>query len=109
MLRASILLALVVFSHRGSLRWFTESSLFPSAALEVGIGIADLNYDGVPELYVGATVWNGSGELLWQGSEGVGRSGPFGARFDVSNAADIDPASPGLELLAGNTLYSAGF
>jgi len=67
------------------------------------IGIADLNQDGSPEIFVGATVVDADGLFLWHGSAGQG-AGPRGR---TAVAADIDPSRPGLELLAGHTLYTA--
>ncbi|WP_338759441.1 T9SS type A sorting domain-containing protein [Bernardetia sp. ABR2-2B] len=77
--------------------------------------LTDFNEDGVPEVYTGGTIFNAqTGE--WLGYVGAGN--PDGDPrdtgdpiFQISNAADVLPNAfcadcAGLELLAGNTVYS---
>ncbi|WP_338815326.1 T9SS type A sorting domain-containing protein [Bernardetia sp. Wsw4-3y2] len=79
------------------------------------INLADFNEDGTPEVYVGGTIFNAvTGE--WLGYVGAGN--PDGDPrdtgqpiFQISNAADVLPDAAcadcaGLELLAGNVVYS---
>ena len=72
-------------------------------ALGAALSIADLDLDGVPEIIHYDTVLSADGSLAWTGSAGGG----FQDFTSFSVAADVDPTSPGLELLAGNTCYSA--
>ena len=98
---------LVAYEHTGMLMWVGE--LLPELpywfSASDRVAIADLDQDGVPEIYVGATVFNANGRVLWRGTAGQGLI--LGQPQRASSAVDLDPASPGLEILAGNTLYSA--
>ncbi|MFC2173152.1 FG-GAP-like repeat-containing protein [Acidobacteriota bacterium] len=96
---------LVAFEHTGSVKWTSDPFLDPAAFLNDLPGIADLDQDGIPEIYVGATVIDADGSLVWQGAAGTGN--PGWVNLAISNAADLAPHVPGLELLAGNTLYDA--
>ena len=93
---------LVAFEHTGTLKW--TSDLLAASALGDfdAVGIADLDQDGVPEIYVGATVFNADGRLLWQGAEGSG-----GARH-ISNAVDLVPSNPGSWVGGGSNNISEG-
>jgi len=91
---------IVAFEHEGTLAWVSDPVATP---LRGAIGIADLDQDGTPEIYLGATVFAADGALLWEGAAGTGNLGGI----QISNAVDVDPARPGLEILAGRTLYDA--
>ena len=68
------------------------------------VAIADLNQDGAPEVIVGRVVLNGqTGTQLWQGAESRGKNG----QGPLSCVADIVPTSPGMEVIAGQTVYSS--
>lgn len=71
------------------------------------ISVADLNKDGVPEILVGGTVFQGNtGGLLWEGTGGQGRFQEDGAsRSSTGVDLDLDDT---LEVLAGNTAYRWG-
>jgi hypothetical protein len=93
---------LVALSSTGALEWTRPFAGSVSAGDTVGI--ADMNQDGVPEVYSSNAVSSTSGMLSWNGT---GTRGGVRPDSTTSHAADLDPASPGLELLAGPTLYSA--
>lgn len=101
---------LVAFEHDGTLKWESQyipdqdPGRVPTDYAWGGIGIADFDQDGNPEIYVGDVVFNNDGTVKWDGSMSQGY---FRNRKPISNAVDIRPDIPGLELLAGNTLYSS--
>ena len=97
---------LVALENTGAVKWLSDALPAPSFNLADSIGIADLDQDGWPEIFVGASVFDRFGSLLWQGTAGVG-SGEAGLMLR-SNAVDLVPSSPGLELLAGHTAYRPG-
>ena len=99
---------LVAYDYTGVLKWVSDP--IPVPAYFIGqfdrLAIADLDQDGAPEIFTGALVFDTNGKFLWQGTAGEGK-GPSQAPWRITSAVDLDPASPGLELLAGNTLYAA--
>jgi len=93
--------SVIAFEHDGTHKWTSEPST--GSPSEFGsIGIADFDQDGTPEIYLGSTVWNADGSIRWSGT-GLATC----AVSRISTAADIDPTSPGLELLAEEVLYDA--
>jgi hypothetical protein len=72
-----------------------------------GLAIADMDLDGYPEIAYADTVWTMAGGTLhraWVGGQGTGGA----VNQALSVISDLDQAADGkLELLAGNTLYSA--
>jgi len=72
--------------------------------------IADLDGDGVPEIIVGANVFNNNGSLRWTGTGGQGyQSARNDDLYDsgaISVAADLDLDGT-LEVVTGNTAYRA--
>jgi hypothetical protein len=95
-------LQLVAFEHTGELKWVSDPAPATPGALYWQIGVADLDQDGQPEIFAGANVFNADGTLRWAGTEGVGS--PVNG---LANAADLLPENPGMELLAGRTVYDA--
>jgi len=89
------------FEHDGTHKWTSALSPQPLFIIDT-VSIADLDQDCSPEIIVGEIVFNADGSLRWAGAGGGGR--PIGSGR-IAHAADLDPASPGLEVLAGNTLY----
>lgn len=80
----------------------TDSSGMP-VLMFVGVGgpaIADLDGDGLAEVFVGFTVFDYQGHLLWQRPEGYGNVG-FGP---LNIAADLD-GDGDLEIVGGNMAY----
>lgn len=73
------------------------------------LAIADLDQDGSPEIFHGNTVLGADGRRRWRGTGGQGKTGFSGwyGTISISHAVDLDPTQPGLELLAGGTLYGA--
>lgn len=66
--------------------------------------IHDLEGDGVPEVIVGRTVIEGrTGAVRFSGSGARGRNG----QGPLSCVADVVSTSPGQEIIAGHTVYSA--
>ncbi|WP_291721656.1 T9SS type A sorting domain-containing protein [Bernardetia sp.] len=104
------------------LEWRTDdATINPVAARRVAntdranTNLTDFNEDGIPEVYTGGTIFNAqTGQ--WLGYVGAGNPDgdprDTGAPiFQISNAADVLPDAfctdcAGLELLAGNTVYS---
>jgi len=96
---------IVAFEHDGTFKW--QSDPAPLALYEFEpIAIADLDQDGSPEVFVGAMVFAADGTFLWQGSRGGGLETHW-SLIHISHAVDLLPLNPGLELLAGNTVYDA--
>jgi hypothetical protein len=100
----------IVLHHDGTLAWSRPWPRTGQPACAVGshmlgaaLSIADLNGDGSPEIIHYATVLSADGSLAWTGTGGGG----FEDFTSFSVAAELDPASNGLELLAGNTCYAA--
>lgn len=93
----------VILDHNGAQLYLGDTPPGGLGDWDV-LALADLDQDGSPEIIAGANVFDRRGRFVWRG---LGTSGSpyFGAH--IANAADIDPASPGLEVIAGPTLYSA--
>jgi hypothetical protein len=91
---------LLAFEHDGAFKW-------RSANIELinwgSPAIADLDQDGVPEIVIGRQVLNNDGSVRWTGNAGRGTQLDIGA---LSLAADVN-LDRLLEVVAGNTLYSA--
>jgi hypothetical protein len=73
-----------------------------------GLAIADVDHDGHPEIAYGATLFSTTNNAItrvWSGAAGVGGGGITQA---LSTFVDLDGAADKkLELLAGNTAYTA--
>lgn len=93
---------LVAFEHTGEVKWLSElfSPAPPFTTRNDPIGIADLDQDGVPEIYTSTRVFKADGRIAWQ--QPTGTTG-----HNTSNAVDVDPTIPGLEILAGPRGFSA--
>jgi ASPM-SPD-2-Hydin domain-containing protein/HYDIN/CFA65/VesB family protein len=97
---------ILCFEHDGTFKWESEPWHAPENDIEDGsaIGIADLDHDGHPEIFRGASVFDHRGNLLWEGEAGRGSIG----HGCFSTAADLDvDQNNGMELIAGNTAYHA--
>jgi len=97
---------ILCFEHDGSLKWESEPWHGPTGYYEdlSALGIADLDNDGHPEIFRGASVFDRHGHLLWEGTGGQGLIGAGSGVF--STAADLDGQGT-MELVAGNTAYRA--
>lgn len=95
---------ILCFEHDGTFKWESEPWHAPEEDIEDGsaLGIADLDHDGHPEIFRGASVFDHNGRLLWEGEAGRGSIG----HGCFSTAADLDGVG-GMELIAGNTAYHA--
>ena len=90
----------------GSALWSVGAGQLPVAetTANASVAIADLNMDGLPEVIVGRVVLNGqTGQRLWTGGARRGKNG----QGPLSCVADVVPNSPGLEVIAGQSVYSA--
>jgi hypothetical protein len=98
---------LVVFDNQGNLSWVGDQLPQPFAGEFDAIGIADLDRDNSPEIYVRATVFRADGSFYWQGTEGTGGNWYYQnwpTWLDVTHAADLDMQGD-MEILAGRTAY----
>jgi len=94
---------LICFRSDGSVKWLSDWWTQGNAQDiedDSAISIADLNGDGVPEIILGARVFDAEGKLLWVGSAGQGDMF-HGA---VSAIADLDGDGK-MEVIGGNTAY----
>lgn len=89
---------LLAFEHDGTYKWTSDD--FTGSENSSSVAIANLDNQGAAEIVVGAAVFDGDGNLLWEGSEGEGRNG----QGPISCLADIDDDGRP-ELVAGNTAY----
>ncbi len=100
---------LFVFEDDGSLKWELEDSQLGlwSPNNYGGPSLADMNQDGIPEIIFGTTVISATGEILWKGAGShYGRNHWDGDVADYfTYAVDWDSTIPGLELIAGASVY----
>ncbi|TBW58858.1 tandem-95 repeat protein [Marinobacter halodurans] len=89
---------IIAFSSSGKVKWQSSSRL---SVRWGGPSIADLDGDSVPEIIVGNTVFDNTGQVLWQGSGATGGNGvgPLSFAADINNDGYQ-------EVVAGATVYS---
>jgi len=91
-------LSIVALEHDGTLKWSNPD-------LYVGhldpIGIADLDQDGTPEIYWFDTIANADGSFRCRAQVFAGPG------MHVTQAVDLLPDRPGLELILGGTVFDA--
>jgi gliding motility-associated-like protein len=100
------------YRYTGELLWQSED-LTPymknTRSVITTVGVADFNGDGIPEVYMGNVILNGlTGNIIAYGKEGLGCSAYNNDRFcanALSVASDL-LEHPGLELAAGNVVYT---
>ncbi len=98
---------IIAFKNDGSTLWRTSvsSNELGTAQSAGSIAIHDLDGDGKPEVIMGRVVLDGQdGHILWTGAGGKGANRDRGR---IPCVADIVPSSPGQEVIAGDTVYSA--
>jgi hypothetical protein len=93
---------LLAFEHDGTFAWARD---WPATVDNSGqaLGLADLDQDGVVEAHLLANVLSVDGSWSWAEPSLPGTR--EWAAFSL--VADVDPESPGLELLYGANLFSA--
>lgn len=103
----------VVFEDDLTVKWTSAAPLPALAGALTGATygvptISDLDGDGSPEVFVGATVFDSLGRLRWNGSAGRGYSQrTAGGGYSLAAiAADLD-LDGRQEVIAGNTAYRA--
>ncbi len=101
---------LVALRNDGSVLWRSDPVPVQAVTFWGGPAIADLNGDGAPEVFVGATVFDGAtGDLRWSGAGGIGNNVAPGSTLSIgplSIAADI-VGDRDLELITGSAYYAA--
>ncbi|MES1241964.1 MAG: CARDB domain-containing protein [Acidobacteriota bacterium] len=102
---------LQVYEHDGRRKWRSaEYSTHPQGGFTNRDNpyIADIDRDGVPEIIVGANVFNNNGTLRWKGTGGQGYQSNFnnqgGASGAISIVANLDLLGDP-EIVTGNTAY----
>jgi len=95
---------LICFEHDGTLKWISDQHNLPGRLDSGGaISLADLDQDGIPEIVIGASVYDAQGHFLADGRDLGGTSG-FSYYSAISAVADIDlDGTP--EIIAGPTVY----
>ncbi|MEZ4450412.1 MAG: VCBS repeat-containing protein [Nannocystaceae bacterium] len=90
---------LMAIETDGTPKWI--STAYAEAETSGSIAIANLDNDGDPEILMGAAVYDSSGNLLYEGKNGIGKNG----QGPISCIADLDgDLRP--ELIAGKTAYT---
>lgn len=103
---------LYAYKTNGTLLWTSSQSVTTTWATVASL--ADFNQDGLPEVYAGAYLLNGQdGTVMGALSGSYGHTGGQPGIGDFANpvAVDVLPSAfcadcQGLELVAGNTVYS---
>jgi hypothetical protein len=93
---------LLAFDCRGRVKWESQEWTRDQNELEDagGVAVGDIDGDGFAEVAFGSHVYDHNGLLKWVGARGTGSAGHGPTSF----FADVDGA-PGLELIAGATVY----
>jgi gliding motility-associated-like protein len=102
---------LFCYEHDGTLKWKSDAQYGNATTARFGssIGIADINSDGIAEVYIYNQVFNAqTGVLLVDGGSSGGQSVMTRQAFgDVANPVAANLTNdPGLELACGNTVYN---
>ncbi|HHG86422.1 MAG TPA: VCBS repeat-containing protein, partial [Bacteroidetes bacterium] len=104
---------LYCFEHTGAIKWVSSAQIgYTPDHDRWSPHLADFNEDGVPEVYLGNQIFNGTtGQLIASGGPGASfgafsaTSEPFPVAVDVLPNTACANCS-GLELVCGNTVYS---
>ncbi len=95
----------IAIRNDGSELWRLTPAELPQAEFSANgsVALADLEGDGTPEVIVGRVVMDGpTGAVRWIGTGDRGRNG----QGPLSCVADVVPTSPGMEIVAGGTVYA---
>ncbi len=92
----------VAWRNDGTLFWQADEPTLSNAGPAGAPTIADLDYDGAPEVVIGRVVIDHLGNTLWIGDGNLG-IGQFGAHSIVANVDLLGTQ----EVIAGNTVYGA--
>lgn len=106
------IMQLVAVNNDGTIKWQTDRNGLASTGIEVltnywgGPAIADMDDDGVPEIVVGAAVFDNQGNLEFNAAaipgDGEGSNDVIGS---LSAIADVN-GDGNQEILTGNTAYT---
>lgn len=88
----------LAFDADGTPRWTSDTFQGPEGSGSVSL--ANLDGEGHAEIVFGATVFDSSGSIVFEGAAGQG----FGGQGPISCIADLD-GDTRPELVAGNTIY----
>ncbi|WGO96912.1 putative Ig domain-containing protein [Saccharophagus degradans] len=99
--------ALTAIDSNGELMWEAEFPALNKGTMG-GPSIADINYDGIPEIIYGNSVYSNEGDLIWQGTGSYqGSNSKYdGQIFSFVTVADVHPEF-GMEVIVGASMYSA--
>lgn len=102
---------LICYEHDGTFKWISDNQVgYSNDDFASSVNLADFNHDGTPEVYVYNQVFNANtGNLLAQGGAANNKGMPalYGNGNQANSiAADMLPDSSGLELVAGNQVYT---
>lgn len=95
---------MLAFDCRGNFKWESDEWTRSTQELEdmSGPAVGDVDGDGFAEIALGDHLFDHNGRLLWRGGKGTGSAG----HGPMSVLVDVD-GQPGLELVAGYTVYRA--
>jgi len=89
---------LIAIASTGVPMWMSDD--FAGAENSGSAAIANIDGDGAPEIVFGAAVYDHTGSLVWEGTDGIGHQG----QGPISCVADLD-GDGRAELIGGKTAY----
>lgn len=97
---------IIALRNDGTEYWRADAGAVPASEFNQNgsLAIHDLEGDGIPEVIIGRVVMEGrTGAVRFIGTGSLGKNG----QGPLSCVADVVAASPGQEIIAGHTVYSA--